>query len=100
GAGGGADQGLDGASLGDAVLGGDHAYGLECEGAFSHVESGFVSLVRPRPGADESDDAEDAAGRDRDLDGEVGDVDHTAGGDGEGRRSKGVAEDASGDRPV
>src|SRR5690606_15288590 len=72
GAGGGTDyQGLDGASLGAVGGGGDHALVFECVVAFSHEEIGFLSLGRTRPGMGVSDDADDAAGRDRDLDGEA-----------------------------
>src|SRR5690606_8974815 len=61
GAGGGADQGLDGASLGAVVSDGDHELEVECVVAFSYDEMGLVCQGRRRPGADVSDDADEAA---------------------------------------
>src|SRR5690606_22663165 len=98
GAGGGADyQGLDGASLDAVGAGGDDELAGESVVTFEHGEIGFLSLGRPRPGPDVSDDAEDAASWDRDLDGEVRQVDRAGGGVVYGRRSAGVAEHAFGD---
>src|SRR5690554_1894921 len=75
GADGGKDQGLDGASLGAVGGGGDQALELEVVVSFSNEEIGFLPRGRARPGVGVSDDADDAAGRDRDFDGEVGEVD-------------------------
>src|SRR5690606_32155035 len=97
GASGGADQGLDGASLSAVGSGGNHTLPAELGVTFSHGEIGFLSLGRPRPSPDKPDDADDTASWDRDLDGKVGEVNRTAGESGDVRGSEGVAEGPFGD---